>query len=216
MDVAMNVGAPRELEPVLDSEETTPVDVAALVAGPTGKGATQGTQLGEPHAREFRAIFEGHATYVHKSLRRLGVYESDLADASQEVFVTFFRRFHDFDASRPAKLFLFGIAIRVAMSERRRRGPGFALQDEQPLVDASPLPDAELELKRKREFVLQALNAIPLDRRPVFVLHEIDGYPIPAIAENLDIPVNTAYSRLRLAREEFNRAVERLRKRDRV
>jgi len=44
----------------------------------------------------------------------------------------------------------------------------------------------------------------------VFVLHEIDGEPIPAVAEALAIPVNTAYSRLRVAREEFSASVKRL------
>jgi RNA polymerase sigma-70 factor (ECF subfamily) len=61
------------------------------------------------------------------------------------------------------------------------------------------------------ELALAALEAIPLDRRAVFVLHEIDGVSIPEVATAMDIPANTAYSRLRLAREAFQAAVKRLR-----
>ena len=59
--------------------------------------------------------------------------------------------------------------------------------------------------------VLDALDVLDLDKRAVFVMHEIDGTPIPAVATALGIPVNTAYSRLRLAREAFTAQVKRLR-----
>ena len=62
-----------------------------------------------------------------------------------------------------------------------------------------------------RRLVLRALEAVELDRRAVFVLYEIDGESMNAIAQSLGIPVNTAYSRLRLARDEFAAAVKRLR-----
>jgi RNA polymerase sigma-70 factor (ECF subfamily) len=53
-----------------------------------------------------------------------------------------------------------------------------------------------------------------MDRRAVFVLYDIDGEPMKEIARSLGIPVNTAYSRLRLARSEFGLAVKRLRAQD--
>jgi RNA polymerase sigma-70 factor (ECF subfamily) len=58
--------------------------------------------------------------------------------------------------------------------------------------------------------------SIELPKRAVFVMTEIDGATTPEIAEALAIPLNTAYSRLRLAREEFAAAVQRIRAQGRL
>ena len=50
-----------------------------------------------------------------------------------------------------------------------------------------------------------------IERRAVFLMHEVDGFSIPEVAEVLAVPLNTAYSRLRLARDEFRERVRRLR-----
>jgi len=58
--------------------------------------------------------------------------------------------------------------------------------------------------------VVRALESLALDKRAVFVLYEIDGEEMSEVARTLEIPVNTAYSRLRGARAEFAAAVKRL------
>jgi RNA polymerase sigma-70 factor (ECF subfamily) len=40
---------------------------------------------------------------------------------------------------------------------------------------------------------------------------DFDEVSVPEIAEALELPLNTAYSRLRIAREELTAAVQRLR-----
>ena len=52
-------------------------------------------------------------------------------------------------------------------------------------------------------------------KREVFVLAELEQLPVPEIAEAIGVNVNTAYSRLRLAREAFNQAIARHQARDR-
>ena len=42
-------------------------------------------------------------------------------------------------------------------------------------------------------------------------LKELDGFTMPEIAEMLDVPLNTLYSRLRLARLRFSSTAQRLR-----
>jgi RNA polymerase sigma-70 factor (ECF subfamily) len=78
------------------------------------------------------------------------------------------------------------------------------------LTDPSDAPDALLDRERKRRLVLLALDEIELDRRAVFVLHEIDGCTCEAIADTLEIPLGTVYSRLRRAREDFSSKMRRL------
>jgi RNA polymerase sigma-70 factor (ECF subfamily) len=44
------------------------------------------------------------------------------------------------------------------------------------------------------------------------LLHDLQECPMAEVAERLEIPVNTAYSRLRVAREELLKAAGRLRR----
>jgi RNA polymerase sigma-70 factor (ECF subfamily) len=60
--------------------------------------------------------------------------------------------------------------------------------------------------------VLRALGRVPLARRAVLVMHDIDEVPMREIAEALSLPIFTGYSRLRKARREFEAAVQALQK----
>jgi RNA polymerase sigma-70 factor (ECF subfamily) len=54
-----------------------------------------------------------------------------------------------------------------------------------------------------------ALATIDMGRRAVLVLHEIEEMTAPEIAHVLGIPLNTVYSRLRVARGELEQALRR-------
>jgi RNA polymerase sigma-70 factor (ECF subfamily) len=159
---------------------------------------------------DFRAIFEAEASWVVHSLRRLGVQERDLEDVAHEVFLGVHRRIAEYDPARPLRPWLFAFVFRFAADYRKRaRHRRETIDDDLDPVDAGPDADEQLEAARARRLVLDALDGIDLDQRAVFVMHEIDGLSIPAVATALAIPVNTAYSRLRLARERFTAAVKR-------
>jgi RNA polymerase sigma-70 factor (ECF subfamily) len=165
---------------------------------------------------ELREVFRVHAHYVWNTLRRLGAPAADLEDLTHDVFVQVQRHLSEYDPARPMKPWLFGFAFRVASqhrrgAERRRESPGGAAE----VVDPGALPDERMAAEQDRQLVVAALRAIDPGRRPVFVLYEIDGVPMDEIARVLRIPVNTAYSRLRLARAEFAAAVKRLRRGER-
>jgi RNA polymerase sigma-70 factor (ECF subfamily) len=167
---------------------------------------------------DLRDLFAMHAPYVWNTLRRLGVSSPDLEDLTHDVFIQVQRHLGDYDASRPVRPWLFGFAFRIASGYRRRahrrhETPG--LSGTRDAVDPAALPDECLAAEQDRRLVLDALDGIDLDRRAVFVLYEIDGMPMDEIARLLGIPVNTAYSRLRVARAEFATAVKRLRKGER-
>lgn len=165
-----------------------------------------------PRAPELRSIFDEHVDHVGNSLRRLGVRDADVPDLTQEVFVVIHRILPDYDPSRPMWPWIFGIAYRVAAAYRRKAlrhvldsGSMLAAR-----ADSSPDVTAEIAQQQRRELVHEALESIAFSRRAVFVMAELDGIAVPEIARALDIGVNTAYSRLRLARAEFEAAAKRL------
>jgi RNA polymerase sigma-70 factor, ECF subfamily len=161
---------------------------------------------------EMGAIFDVHFDYVWNTLRRLGIRESDLEDLSHEVFLKVHARLDDYDAARPLRPWLFGFAYRVAADHRRlarHRVEVFGA----PVEPVDPLrpADEQIEADQQRALVEAALAELDFDRRAVLLLHDVDEVPVPAIAKELGIPVNTAYSRLRLAREQLAASVQRLR-----
>jgi len=169
-----------------------------------------------PAPLAFREVFVLHAGYVWNSMRRLGVPPSDLEDLTHDVFVEVHRHFADYDPARPIKPWLFGFAFRVASQHRRRlRRRSETSAEPAEVVDPGALPDARVAADQDRRLVLAALQHVEPGRRAVFVLYEIDGVPMHDIATALGIPVNTAYSRLRLARAEFADAVKKLRRGER-
>jgi RNA polymerase sigma-70 factor (ECF subfamily) len=169
-----------------------------------------------PRAPEIGAIFDEHFDYVWNTLRRLGIRESDLEDLSHEVFLKVNARLDHYDVSRPLRPWLFGFAYRVAADHRRLARHrlevlGAPVEAVDPMVPA----DERIEADEDRAMVEAALAELDLDRRAVLVLHDVDEVPVPAIAQELGIPVNTAYSRLRLARHELAAAIKRQKKKSR-
>jgi RNA polymerase sigma-70 factor (ECF subfamily) len=160
----------------------------------------------------FVAVYEAHFDYVYHSLRRLGVRDADLEDLAHDVFVVLYRGRADYDRSRPVRPWLFGIAFRVASDFRRRARHRFEVDGEgREFADAAPGALERLAAAEDKALVRFGLEALDLDRRAVFVMHDIDGHAMPEIAAALGVPLNTAYSRLRLAREQFAQVVRRRR-----
>jgi RNA polymerase sigma-70 factor (ECF subfamily) len=157
-------------------------------------------------------IYEAELDYVWHTLRRLGIAGADLEDIAHEVFLIVHRRLGDIRPDLPIRPWLFGIAMRIAKDYRRsarvRRERLESSPPEQ--VDSGATPSVQLLDGERRAMVCRALDALDFDQRVVFVLHEIEERSMPEIAEVVDAPLNTLYSRLRLARKAFADEIRRL------
>jgi RNA polymerase sigma-70 factor (ECF subfamily) len=163
-------------------------------------------------ALDIRTVFDENFDCVWHTVRRLGVRPPYLEDAVQEVFLKFYKRSADYDATRPVRPWLIAFARRVA-ADYRRLGARRAIEVDLGVWDgpaAELSADERIEARERWAVVEQALKSLHGDRRPVFILHVIHEVPVREIAERLAIPLNTAYSRLRLARNEFGAAAKRI------
>ena len=77
--------------------------------------------------------------------------------------------------------------------------------------DLQPSPEEHLERQQARELLDTILDALPEELRAVLVLFELEGLEVREIAALQDIPIGTASSRLRRAREEFSVIAKRVR-----
>jgi RNA polymerase sigma-70 factor (ECF subfamily) len=71
-------------------------------------------------------------------------------------------------------------------------------------MQPSPLDLAVLS--DELQLLWRLLGELSPRKRDVFVLAQLEEMTVPEIAEAIGIPLNTAYSRLRSARQEFNEA----------
>lgn len=183
-----------------------------LQAGEGGEGPLRGRPPSEGLAApDFRLVFETECSFVWRVLRRLGLPEREVEDAAQDVFIVVHRHLREYDPSRPLRPWLFGICYRVAVAHRRRaRTRNESIDDQVDAIDDSRPADEQVAAMQAQALVRRALDTLDLDRRAIFVMVEYEGYSMPEIAETLGVPLNTAYSRLRLAREQFVAAVRRL------
>lgn len=163
----------------------------------------------------FRAIFDAHYDYVWLSLRRLGVHDRDREDVTNEVFFRVHGRLGTYDPSRPMRPWLFAFAVRAAsdyrkLARHRRERDSDSSEGGYASVHPGPGPDEHAIRREEQRLVASALETLDLPQRSVFVMHELDQVPVPTIAEALGIPLGTAYTRLRSARQDFAAAVRRL------
>ena len=149
----------------------------------------------------LRQIFDEHARYIWRTLRHLGISEADTPDLCQEVFVTVHRRLSSFEGRSTLRTWLYGICIRVASEHRRRPH----VRKETPLSEPAHesheqfaiSPDSNFE---QRSAVQRLLAVLDEDKRQVVVLYEIEGFSMKEVAEIVQCPLQTAYSRLHAGR----------------
>ena len=160
----------------------------------------------------FRALYDAYFSFVWRCLRGLGVREPQLDDAVQEVFMVVHRRLPEFRGDSSVRTWIYAILRGTAANYRRgqrRKGSGVPLDVRLP--DHGPGPEQRLQHRQQAFFVERFVAGLSDERRDVFVLALLDQLTIPEVAETLGIPLNTAYTRLRAVRLEFQKALKQQR-----
>jgi RNA polymerase sigma-70 factor, ECF subfamily len=187
----------------LPSTLMTPVALSPAAAAPSGVSADARTRL--------EVLFTTHFDFIWRSLRRFGLSEDRADDAAQQVFMIASRKL-DAIKEGSERSFLFGTAMRVA-SDIRKSAPvrrEVVREDVGVELEGGARPDDLLEQRQAREMLDKVLDAMDLDLRAVFVLFELEEMSTNEIASLLSIPHGTVASRLRRAREDFERSVRKL------
>jgi RNA polymerase sigma-70 factor (ECF subfamily) len=175
---------------------------------PHEPGANEPRVPAEP-ARSFDEIYNQNLPFVWRCLRGLAVPPDALADAAQDVFVVVHRQLAGFRGESSARTWLYGITRHVAANQqrraRRKHAPLEPLVPEH--VDPDPGPHERAEDAQAAAFVQSFLASLDDKKRDVFILALLEEMTMPEVAAALSIPINTAYTRLRAVRADFQRAL---------
>ncbi|HLV22251.1 MAG TPA: sigma-70 family RNA polymerase sigma factor [Polyangiaceae bacterium] len=179
------------------------------VADPPAEGPVQPAPLAA--SLDIQQIFKDYAPFIWRTLRHMGVRDSDVPDVCQEVFLAVHRKLEGFEGRSSLRTWLYGICMRVASDHRRRAYMRRELPvSEPPARREEATQHDDYQRGQARQLLLRILDELDDDKRAVFVLYEIEEMPMKDVAEALGCPLQTAYSRLHAARKQVLEAGKRL------
>ncbi|MFN7699800.1 MAG: RNA polymerase sigma factor [Deltaproteobacteria bacterium] len=193
-------------------------DGAALGSAPARADERREDASGAPFVPpSFDEVYEAHVDYLWRAARGMGVSPSAVDDVLQDLFLVVHRRLPDFEGRASLRTWLTRILVRVVSEHRRRfrrKESGHDELVEDMLETHQPTPADEAARNEAVALLSQILGAMDEDQRVVFVLAEVEQLPVPEIAASLETNVNTVYSRLRLARKDYEKHLARIRAKD--
>jgi RNA polymerase sigma-70 factor, ECF subfamily len=158
----------------------------------------------------FSAIYRDYFDFVWSSARRQGVGLGAIDDIVQEIFIVIHARLGTLEHPESLRSWIYGIVRRTVSTyhrSRRNKAGTSTPPGEIPAWEPTPLDAAEH--RDEVRLLSSLLDSLDAPKRDVFVLAELEELTAPEIASLLGIPLNTAYSRLRAARQAFDEALAR-------
>ncbi len=163
------------------------------------------------HGLSFRAVYATHFAFVWGCTRRLGVPEEAADDVVQEIFLVVHARLWTLEHPKSLRSWLYSVVRRTVSTYRRARHARASRESSArtalELLSSGVQQPSPLDLALlgdEVQLLWTLLGRLTPSKREILVLAELDEMTVPEIAEAIGIPLNTAYSRLRLARQEFN------------
>ena len=170
---------------------------------------------------DFDAIYEEMVGYVWNVVCRLGVRPSDAEDVVQEVFVTVYRRLGEFEGRARLKTWVFSIAVHFVQhyfrTHVRKPGDRATAKGTEIHVLADHRengPASHVERMERYDALDQVLAELDEAKRLVFVLAELEEMTLFEIGEVVGANANTVATRLRAARQAFEKALARFQARE--
>jgi RNA polymerase sigma-70 factor (ECF subfamily) len=148
-----------------------------------------------------------HFDFIWRLLRRFGLSSTDADDAAQHVFMTATQKLQQITPGSE-RAYLYGVALRVAQNHKRKqqRRPEHTELDEE-WREPAATPEQAAQLREAVDLLDRLLSTLPEELRRVLVLAEVEQLEVAEIASLEGLPVGTAASRLRRARDAFRAAL---------
>ena len=165
----------------------------------------------------FQTVYRQYFHFVWSSVRRFGVQPDAMDDVVQEVFIVIHAKLEGLTKPEALRSWIYGVVRRVASDHRRAQrtqtAASIVIGSQAETESREPTPLEQLHTSAAVQLLASLLEELDELKREIFTLIEVDELTVPEAAEVLGIPLNTAYSRLRAARQAFEAALLRRRER---
>ena len=158
------------------------------------------TRIAVGDREAFARVFQNYAPRIKGYLMRLGAGAAIAEELAQDAMVSVWRRAASYDAGKAkASTWIFVIARNCWIDRLRREKVEFAYREVYEPPPSEELPDQAAERVDTQERMAKALDVLSPDQREVVRLSFFEDKPHSEIAAELDLPLGTVKSRLRLA-----------------
>jgi RNA polymerase sigma-70 factor (ECF subfamily) len=121
------------------------------------------------------------------------------------------RRLAEFRGDCSVRTWVYGICVRIASERRRRAHVRHEIPTaEPPALVQLPEQVEQLQKRESLQCLAHILDQLDQQKRAVFVLYEIEELSMTEVAQAVDCPLQTAYSRLHAARRFVTEAAAKL------
>jgi len=158
----------------------------------------------------FEVLFRHFAPRLKSYFLRLGADYSLAEEITQESLVLVWRNAAQFDSSKAsASTWVFTIARNLSVDRFRRvRRPVFDPTDPAFVPDGEQTPDQHLERAEADQRVREVMNALSVNEKSVLMLSFYEDRSHGEIAKQLNLPIGTVKSRIRLAFAKVRAALD--------
>lgn len=153
--------------------------------------------------RSFGALMDRHEQRVFAVALKITGSRSDALDATQDAFITAFRKAESFRGDAAFGTWLYRIAINAAKDVVRRRKPAEELKEDGSVDRSDPGDVVTLRVD-----IAVALGQLPDEYRDAVVMHDLGGIPYEEIARSLDVRIGTVKSRISRGRRRLAQLLE--------
>ncbi len=156
----------------------------------------------------FGELVRRHQDFVYGSVLRVVKNPTLAEDISQDCFLRAYRALPNFRGDSQVRSWLYRIAHNLAINAvtRRREYPTEIMPEILATADAGPERSAEMtDLGRAMG---QAIESLSDDLKQPLVLRELQHMSYEAIADELDLPLNTVRTRIFRARRALQSQLE--------
>jgi RNA polymerase sigma-70 factor, ECF subfamily len=156
----------------------------------------------------FSGLMERHEDRIFGLCLKMLHNRSDALEASQEIFITAFRRASSFRGDSAFGTWLYRIGINHCKDVLRKRKDLLLDSDHLEIERVDTRQRAIDDVAALRLDLSTALAELPDDYREAVVMHDLGGVPYEEIAASTGVPVGTVKSRISRGRRQLARLLE--------
>ncbi len=171
--------------------------------------------------KAYKALFEMHRQAIFHIAFKIIRNSEEARDLVQETFIKAFSSLKTYDPSYRFSTWLYKIAANCSIDSIRKRKIN-AMSLDKPIstkdgevrmevADFSYHPEHDLDSKRKRVSIEEAINELPDKYREVIIMRHKEDKPYEEIAGILHVPVGTVKARIFRARELLKKKLKSVR-----
>lgn len=175
-----------------------------------GEDAALMARVKEGDERAFAALVDRYRDRLVAYLTRLSGSFERAEDLAQETFVRLYRAAPRYEERGQLAALLFRIATNLVRSEERKRRQARWIPFDASRHDAprSSSPQSSVLRDEALAHLQRAVAELPLRYRVPLVLHEVEGWTVPRIADLLDCREGTVKSRISRGRSRLRERLE--------